>query len=398
MAWDTPAVEFLPIFAVADPVLTQKITMRNLVCACTGVPRRDLEIIFNAGSFTAEDIVASLRSFEFFTGFGEAFQYSNQMVATGGYLAALAGGGHSDDLYGAYLEQMQERVFDPIGMPNTTFDFDEVTASPDYAIPHGANALHEFSPVPVSSERVLIPVAPAGAAWSNARDMARYLITELNEGVSPDGVRVVSAENLRVTWEPQVPVAAETSYGLGWFVDHYQGLPLLHHGGNTAGFTTDLAFLPGADLGIVVITNARLSNYFNEAVRFRLFELAFDQPAEHHAQFQFALESLAKADQDLSLELLPGADPEAVAPYLGTFSNPALGDMTLSMTGDHLMMDAGEFATELRPRVDADGRTTYIMYGPLWAGYVLEFKQGPDGGEPSIVVLSPPDKYVFTRK
>ena len=38
MTWDTPAVEILPNFAVADPELSQKITMRNLVCACTGVP------------------------------------------------------------------------------------------------------------------------------------------------------------------------------------------------------------------------------------------------------------------------------------------------------------------------------------------------------------------------
>lgn len=47
MDWDTPAIRIMPEFAVADPELSRQITMRNLVCACTGVPRRDLEIIFN---------------------------------------------------------------------------------------------------------------------------------------------------------------------------------------------------------------------------------------------------------------------------------------------------------------------------------------------------------------
>src|SRR5690606_1005262 len=46
MDWDTPAVEILPSFAVADPEITQRITMRNMVCACTGVPRRDAELLF----------------------------------------------------------------------------------------------------------------------------------------------------------------------------------------------------------------------------------------------------------------------------------------------------------------------------------------------------------------
>ncbi|HLR46900.1 MAG TPA: serine hydrolase domain-containing protein, partial [Deinococcales bacterium] len=41
ISWDTPVVEVLPEFAVADPELTGEITFRNLLCACTGVPRRD---------------------------------------------------------------------------------------------------------------------------------------------------------------------------------------------------------------------------------------------------------------------------------------------------------------------------------------------------------------------
>ena len=73
MSWDTPVVQILPQFRVADAQLTQRITMRNLVCACTGVPRRDLELFFNADELSAEEIVRSLATFEFFTDFGEAF-------------------------------------------------------------------------------------------------------------------------------------------------------------------------------------------------------------------------------------------------------------------------------------------------------------------------------------
>jgi CubicO group peptidase (beta-lactamase class C family) len=214
IAWDEPVVDVLPQFAVSDPELTQQFTLRNLVCACTGVPRRDLELLFNADDLTAADIVASLQTFQFFTDFGETFQYSNQLVATGGYAAAAALD-PDGELYATYLEAMQTRIFDPLAMTNTTFDFDAVVARGDYALPHAANLDGVYYPLSVNDERVLIPIGPAGVAWSTVGDMAQYAITMLNRGVAPDGEQLVSEENLLETWQPQVAVSADASYGLG---------------------------------------------------------------------------------------------------------------------------------------------------------------------------------------
>ncbi len=396
MQWDTPAVKILPSFAVADPDLTQKITMRNLVCACTGVPRRDLELLFNARHMTADDVVKSLKGFQFFTKFGEAFQYSNQMVGTAGYIATVAGSGQSKDLYQAYVSQIQQRIFDPIGMTHTTFSFDKVRATADHATPHGMNILAELNPIPLSTEELLSPVAPAGASWSTASDMARYLITELNEGVSPDGQRVISAENLKVTWQPQVAIAADTFYGLGWIVDKYKGLPLLHHGGNTLGFTSDLAFLPAAKLGIAVISNAQ-GSVFNQAVRFRLFELVYGQPKEFDPQYQYVLTTMGQMIKEQTTGLQKTLDAAALKPYLGTFSNDALGTITLKLQDDKLTLTTESFSAELRRNVDKAGKTMYVMFdGPL-AGLAFDFKQD-DAGKPLIVLSSATDVYQFKPK
>jgi CubicO group peptidase (beta-lactamase class C family) len=48
LSWETPLVDLLPSFAVADPELTPRLTTRDAFCACTGLPRRDFEFIFNA--------------------------------------------------------------------------------------------------------------------------------------------------------------------------------------------------------------------------------------------------------------------------------------------------------------------------------------------------------------
>ena len=86
LAWDTPVQTILPQFALADPELSRRITVRHLLCACTGVSRRDLEFIFNADSLTAEEIIDSVRTFEVLTGFGEAFveQPADQFCGLGG--------------------------------------------------------------------------------------------------------------------------------------------------------------------------------------------------------------------------------------------------------------------------------------------------------------------------
>ena len=396
--WDTPAVEVLPEFAVADPELTQQITLRNLLCACTGVPRRDLELFFNASELDAEAIVESLESFEFFTGFGEAFQYSNQLVGTAGYAAAAAAGADYGSLFDGYVSSLDERVLQTIGMANTTLSFDEVRERGEFATPHQQSiATGGFDPIPLSFEENLLPIAPAGAHWSTAEDMARYLLTQLDVGVAPDGQRVVSEANLRETWEPQVPVSATESYGLGWFVGEYKGVDRIYHGGNTLGFTSEFTFLPEADLGIVVLANGQGTNAFNGAVTTRLLELVYEQTAESVAQIEFVLEQTESALAEAREQIQDQVDAQEVEPYLGSYRNEALGEITIEMEGEQLYIDAGEFRTEIRPAHDREGEfDTYITYGVPLTGLPIAFESSSDG-EQSVVLGQGAIEYTFER-
>jgi CubicO group peptidase (beta-lactamase class C family) len=400
MTWDTTARQILPSFAVADPALSDQITVRNLVCACTGVPRRNLELIFNANDTSAEDIIASLASFEFYTPIGEAFQYSNQMVASGGYIATVADGHTPGDLLEEYGATLKARVLDPIGMPNTTLSFAEIERSDNYAVPHTQNlaADRAYLPRPLRIEQTVTPAAPAGGQWSTAKDMANYLITQLNRGVAPDGSRVVSAENLQETSRPQVPVDARTQYGLGWFVTDYKGQPLIHHGGNTLGFTSDFAFLPEADLGVLVLSNGQGTNAMNEAIRTRLWELVFAQPAEAEAVTTFARDQTNAEFAALAMQLSDTLDGAAIAPFVGRYRNDGLGDMTITVDGNVLLLDSGEYQSHLRPlRGAADQPPTCVMIDPPFAGLTFTFAND-EIGQPTMTMggfgLEP---YTFRR-
>ncbi|MBK8796758.1 MAG: beta-lactamase family protein [Anaerolineales bacterium] len=397
MTWDTPAIELYPAFKVADPALTEQITMRNLVCACTGVPRRDLELIFNASEQSAADTVAALADFEFFTDFGEAFQYSNQMVATAGYIAANAAQGGGADLESEYEQALQERVLDPIGMENTTLSFDKIRERGNYAIPHMLTLQNTYAPITLDDEAVLTPIAPAGLHWSTLEDMAKYMVTQLHEGVAPDGTRVVSAENLKETWKPQIAISNDVSYGLGWIVSDYKGQPLISHDGNTIGFTSSFTFLPGRDLGVIVLTNGRATNLFNEGVAGRLLELVYAQPAETEQAMDFYLEQMAKQTEKLVARIQDEVDAAAVEPWLGRFSHPALGTIELSLDAGKLMLDAGEFVTELKPLRNDDGELDgYIQLNVPLQGLVYKFEQAEDGAN-VIVVGEGASQYTFVR-
>src|SRR5215217_2137093 len=162
LSWDTPVVALLPEFAVADPQLTPRLSMADAYCACTVVADTDLELMFQFNDLTPDRLIARAAELPLRAPYGQRFQYSNQMYAIG-----------------------------------------------DYAVPHATGLEGQLQKLsPLLDERFAASVAPAGALWSSAREMARYLQTELAYGLAPDGRRVVSAENLERTRAPRVAIPA----------------------------------------------------------------------------------------------------------------------------------------------------------------------------------------------
>ena len=408
LRWDTPLVDLLPGVATVDPALTARLTLADAFCACTGLPRQDLELIFSGAELTAEALVASVADIPVTAPFGETFQYSNQMFATGGYAAAAADGADSG-LYDAYVDVMRDQVLAPVGMARSTFDVDAVEADGDYAVPHSRGVSGVYQPLSLAQDAAFVsPVAPAGGLWSSAREMASYLQTLLGYGVAPDGTRVVSDENLERTWTPRVASAPEdfptptlaaayAGYGLGWVVGDYDGQRMLSHSGSTLGFDAQVAIWPEARLGIVVLTNARGAELATQGVQFRLAELLFEQPAEIEMLVGQGLDASAQRIEELRSRLGDQVDPTAVTPYLGRYRNPLLGEVSLALHDGTLILDAGEMRSELRPQVDEQGRVVgYVITDPPMAPLPVMLREG-EGDTPSLVVPNPTggDEYVF---
>jgi CubicO group peptidase (beta-lactamase class C family) len=135
LRWDQPVTEIYPSFRLGDAATTKQVLVKHLICACTGMPRQDLEWLFEYREATPASSLALLGTMQPTSKFGEVFQYSNLMAAAAGYVGgSLAFPGK--ELGAAYDQAMQTRVFGPLGMTHTTFDFATALRG-DVAQPHG---------------------------------------------------------------------------------------------------------------------------------------------------------------------------------------------------------------------------------------------------------------------
>ena len=88
LKWDQPVIDVYPAFKLGDADTTKKVLVKNLICACTGLPRQDLEWLFEFKNATPASELALLGTMQPTSKFGEVFQYSNLMAAAAGYVGA----------------------------------------------------------------------------------------------------------------------------------------------------------------------------------------------------------------------------------------------------------------------------------------------------------------------
>lgn len=389
LAWDSPVSQLSPSFALGDEAATKALTLQHTVCACTGMPRRDLEFVFEFAGVTPEQRIASMKTMKPTTGFGETFQYSNLMVAAGGYIAAQVA--QKGSFTKSYDAAMQAEVFRPLGMKSTTLTT-KAAITGEHASPHGRGLSMSYEKIPMAIEGAVEAVRPAGAAWSTVRDLARYAALELGKGTL-DGKRVVSEENLLARRAPQVKISDTSAYGLGLFVERDRDVQIVHHGGNTLGFTSDFYVLPEHDLGVVLLTNAGGGNAFRRAVRRRFLEILFDGKPTAQTVMT-AAHARAKQALDETIALIkPTPDPAWMGKLVGKYHNADLGGLEVRKQGETYVLDVGEWKSPAGQEVDLDKTEKLILTGAPFAGFDVVPRQ--ENGKTVLVLDGGQVEYVF---
>jgi len=153
---------------------------------------------------------------------------------------------------------VKENFFAPMGMETMTYRLsDDVKA-------HGVTSYDNGNQM---QDYWHIIVRPSGSINASVKDMARFVSFYVNGG-SVDGRQLISPESLQ-RMETTVSTSAaragqQAGYGLNNYSSPYEQWEFRSHNGGVNGGLTELAYLPEAGLGHVVMINSGDGSAFRE--------------------------------------------------------------------------------------------------------------------------------------
>jgi CubicO group peptidase (beta-lactamase class C family) len=393
LAWNQPVTEVYPAFKLGDAETTKHVEIRHLICACTGMPRQDLEMILEFKNRTPASSMALLASMKPTSKFGELFQYSNLMATAAGFIggAVLY---PKQELGKAYDDAMRAKVFKPLGMDSTTFDFARAQRG-NHARPHGDDIDGNPAVGPIDPNFLIGPVRPAGGVWTTTHDLARYVQMELARGALPDGKRLLSEENLLARREPLVQIGEDATYGMGLMVDRQWGIPVVHHGGDLFGYHSDMIWLPDHNVGAVILTNSDPGATLRGPFLRRLVEVLFDGKPEAEAQLKAAVVQKKLGVQKRRERLVIPPDPAEVAKLARRYVEPALGEIVVRKPKRGIVFDFGEWKSAVASRKNDDGTLSYVTIDAMLGGF--EFVVADRDGKRALVMRDAQHEYPFVE-
>ena len=394
IGWDQPVTSILPGFKLGNDDVTKQVLVKHLICACTGLPRQDLEWLMEWKGSTPESVLKTLGTMMPTSKFGELFQYSNLMAAAGGYT-----GGHALfpklELGAAYDKAMQTLVFDPLGMASTTFDYARALRG-NHAMPHGIDIDGNPARDQMDENYSIISARPAGAAWSNVEDLLKYIQMELAEGKLPGGKTYISKDTLFERRVPGVAIGADAAYGMGLFINKKYDVTVYDHGGDLIGYHSDMMWIPAANTGAVVLTNGDLGPMIRSQFQRKLLEVLYDGKPEADENVAQGAKTFQEGRAAVRKLLTVPADPAEADKLAKAYKNAALGEIKVVRAGGKTVFDFGEFKSEVATLKNPDGTISFHTIVPGVAGF--EFVVGSDAGKPTLTIRDSQHEYVFAAQ
>jgi len=231
LSWDDPVLKYLPDFQLYDPVVTHKITIRDLLCHRSGLGTWAGDLVWWGSTYSREDMMNRIRYIKPVADFRTTYHYNNLMFMVAGQIIPAVTGKSWDEF-------LKEGFFSPLQMKNTNTSIDDLDLSGNVALPH---TIRNEKVVSVPYVNVDIS-GPAGAVNSCTADLVHWLRVQLASG-SYNGEQLVNHDIVNEIRKPHimVPISAEakkinpyshfSAYALGWFLRDFRGRLLLNHTG-----------------------------------------------------------------------------------------------------------------------------------------------------------------------
>jgi CubicO group peptidase (beta-lactamase class C family) len=352
--WTDRVMDHFPSFAMYDPWVTREFQVRDLMAQHSGQPPYAGDGLAILG-FSAEDVVAKMRLLKPVSSFRSEFAYVNNLFLVAANLVHRSSGL-------TWAENLQKRIFGPLGMTSSSSSQDAFRVAANAASPH---KLVNGTVTAFSSDAPQLAWAytygPAGGINSTVLDMAQWLRLLLGRGTF-EGKQIVSAENLGLVMSPQTIIRLPTSgpqsqtplahyqqfYCAGWVYAATQPHPLIWHNGDNNFMHAAIGLIPNANVGIVILTNLG-GVPMADALMWKFYDLFFHNPStDWSAVHREAWQDQQKTARAPFAQPPSGAAPaQPLAQYIGTFSNPVYGELKVETDGQRLWLTIGPGKVQL---------------------------------------------------
>lgn len=349
LKWDDKVRDHLDYFRLSDESADRDVTLRDLLCHRTGMPRHDL--LWVGHDADSASVIRQWGKGKSSTSFRSTWEYSNVPFTTAGVIA-----GTFDKT--SWAGMVKKRIFTPLGMEKSSGTWKEGSASADHTTPHYYALDKSISAIKWDE---IDHAGGAGCVNSTARDMSRWLQFQLSGG-KHDSKRLIALSALKETHSPQMLLKPEgpfaiyfpqkatrfSSYGLGWFVHDYRGVTCVSHGGTLTGIRAQCMLVPEKNLGVFVVCNLRPS-YVTEAVAKTTLDILLGLPAEdwvafHKTQLANVDAGVLSAQKKRETARKPDTKTSlALKEYAGAYEEPAYGRAEVKIEEDKLVVRWGKF-------------------------------------------------------
>jgi CubicO group peptidase (beta-lactamase class C family) len=226
------------------PKFGKPITLRNLMTHTPGFEEQIKDLIKEEGAPMAtlkQHLQQHIPERIFPPGTTPA--YSNYGASLAGYIVERVSGRPFNDY-------VAENIFKPLGMTRSTF----VQPLPPELKPLMSQGYNLGSGKAKPFE--IIEEAPAGALAATAADLARFMITHLQDGKFENAqiLRPETAQQMHTRQFGLVPQL--NGMCLGFYEESRNGHRIIGHGGDTVYFHSDMHLIPDASLGFFVSYNS----------------------------------------------------------------------------------------------------------------------------------------------
>jgi CubicO group peptidase (beta-lactamase class C family) len=314
--WHAPVRHYVKEFRLADDYATLHATLQDLLTHRVGLYQH--YYLQYGPRYNRAELLAKLPYLSFNGTFREKFIYNNLLYAMAGLVEERV-------THTPWEKLVDSRIFQPLGMRHSFATFEDFQRYPENTVSYEKDGRTVVAPMSLDA------VAPAGGISSTIEDMALWVKMLVNKGTL-DGLSFLTPQQFAYLTSPLTVrnAAEEIFYGIAWDIDTKRNI--IYHDGRTAGQSCRILLMPQQGFGIVMLCNQQ-TDLQNLLIRYAT-NILVDNNYERMADFEQFVQNSAKhadpAPVGAPIIFPDQAGAQELPAYVGTYTHPAYGRITLS--------------------------------------------------------------------